>query len=158
MRRRLLLLALVITASCGVLGIDDGTPRILEVAPYKGSCYEHIIMVREEDIDAPLADGSSVRRTLQRVLSKLPVAPGATFELIVPPHWLDPAGAGRYVLLLGPEEVACDTGQSCTELAGAVEAGDRVLLVLSYAPPPGAPFEVIAWTKCTGDAGPCTTS
>jgi len=189
MRKRALLVLILLTPACGILGLDGTTTRTLEVAPYKAGCtglfptlclqvrevgqsdflnlfetpigfdyewgFHYVISVKEKELDEVPADASSIRRTLERVISKTPVEQGSTFELLVVAEGLVPANGSRYVLFSGPEEVECSSSLSCEGLADFLESGDRVLLSLRFPAISGEPFEIVEWQPCESLFGSC---
>ena len=75
-----------------------------------------VIEVEERTVDPAPVDGSSIRRTLRRVLSRTPEPADATFELFVLATGLEAVGGGRYRVYSGPDVVACDGGATCAGL------------------------------------------
>ena len=116
---------------------------------------EYLISVEEQEMENPPADGSSIRRHLDGVLSKTPMPPGSTFELLVEAEVLQPEGASRHLLFRGPEEIECSSSPRCAELAASIAGGVRTRLLLRYPTRSGEPFQVIDWTACDSTFGPC---
>jgi hypothetical protein len=119
--------------------------------------FEYLISVDEVQVDNPPADGSSISRRLGSVLSKTPVPPGSTFQLLAAPEGFQPIGDSRYLLFHGPEEIECSPGPRCTGLATSIADGVRALLLLRYPPTPGEPFQVVDWMACNSLFGPCVS-
>jgi hypothetical protein len=117
--------------------------------------FEYLISVEEEELDEVPADASSIRRRLDRVLSKTPVTPGSTFELLVAPQGLQPSGDSRYTLFSGPEQIECSIGPPCAELAALIASEVRTLLRLEFPAVLTDPFVLVGWTVCTNPFGPC---
>ena len=117
--------------------------------------FDYVIEVEEHDVENPPADGSSIRRVLREVLSKVPVASGSTFELTLGGGGLRPLGQDRYSLFAGPETAVCAGTLACDELAGLVR--DERWLQVGFAHPeePGLPFLITGWTRCPEEHGPC---
>ncbi len=116
--------------------------------------YEYTIAIEERENPRPPLDGSSIVRTLDRVVTKTPAAAGTTFSLNVPSEWVVAADAERFALLYEPVTMTCEG--DCTGLEDASSSTSGVVLDLRFSGAPGSAYELLAWRPCeVVGAGAC---
>lgn len=114
------------------------------------------IVVEEEEIDPPLLDVGSIRRTLVRVESRDTVPSDTTFTLQVPGRWTFVNDAGDYYIGMPTDAFTC-AGAVCGGLDAALDDEDgSVLITLSLPDSTGAPLEVVSWTPCSAPWPQCS--
>lgn len=119
--------------------------------------FTYVIRVEEKELDEVPADASSIRRTLDRQLSRTPVAPGTTFEITIPAELLSAAGPRLYDLQSESLELQCPEELPCEELATLVTAKARLGFTLAFPDPAGDPLVIQSWQECE-PFGPCEGS
>lgn len=108
------------------------------------------VVVTERDI-TPVADGSSIERTLDRVVSEEEAA-GEEFELTLtdPRARVEVVVAGTTWRFYGAREMTCAQPLECGTLATLLDSDTRLRLHLEHPPEPSDPLIVHGWE----DAGP----
>lgn len=121
------------------------TPRGFDYA--WGFTYE--IRIEEHEVSNPPADGSSIRRELEQVLSMEQVAPGTEFTIFLT------AAEGRVqetapglFRFYDTRDFACGPDTDCAALSAAVAAGARIQFRFAHPADPGAPLGVLTWGVC----------
>ncbi len=102
-----------------------------------GVRYE--LIVRTDPVTNAPADSSSIRYTLESVVSETPVTADATFEITIPPSVIQQAADGSYSVL-GELNFVC-SGLGCELLPDLLTATDPIALVMRYPTEAGAAFE-----------------
>lgn len=118
--------------------------------------FDYLIRVREREIENPPADGSSIEVTLESVLSRVPVARGSRFELVVVTEpGLQRTEPGFWFLYNGPESLMCPQESACDELQKLIDTHERLRFTLEFPSVAGHPFVVVDWAACRDAFGPC---
>lgn len=117
--------------------------------------YSYVIVVAERRRDELLADASSITRRLDGVVSRTPVSPGTTFELVLAAEGLRPLGDSRFGLFSESVELTCSEGANCLELEDAALGEAYLRLTVAFGDEPTASMEILAWEPCSGPSGPC---
>lgn len=118
--------------------------------------FNYVIVVEEREIENPPADGSSIERTLERILVRTPVAVGTEFDLLVVTEpGLVPLQAGRWELYHGPEVVFCEPAAACDGLDDAIATHPRIRVRLRFPAVPTREFAIVGWSPCAEEFGPC---
>lgn len=120
--------------------------------------FDYVIVVEESQIENPPADGSSVRRRLERQVSKEPIVPGTQFDLTTPPTFLTMEAPGRYNIASETRELLCPETLACGELDTQIQAGTRLAFTLSFGDEPRDPIDIVAWAICSDDDYPVCSS
>ena len=117
--------------------------------------HEYVIVVKERPRDELIADASSVVRTLDRVASMTPVAPGTTFEILVAAEGLRPSGTDSFTLFSEPVTIECVIAVDCADLATSLPSAMLARLTLRFPAGPGGALELLDWTVCAAYSDPC---
>ncbi len=117
--------------------------------------FEYVIEVEETPIEEPPADGSSIRRSLERIVSRTPVEAGSSFVLSPPTAALTPLDSAQYSLFHEPAAIRCTTAEQCAELEATRMGVVRVFLRLAHPELPGDPLVLLGLEPCTQEFGPC---
>lgn len=107
--------------------------------------FAYLIRVEERELDEVPADGSSIRRTLDRLLSRTRVPPGTVFTVTIPSGFLATSAPGRYDLPSESLELQCLEPADCTELDSLVAEESRVHLALAFPESPDSPLLIQSW-------------
>jgi hypothetical protein len=112
--------------------------------------YRYNLEVVDRRIANPPADGSSIRTSLRRVLSKERVPSGTDFALIL-------TGGAERVVEVAPNryrfyddaEFVCSSGEACENLQPQISAGARVRYFLEHPAQATDPLVLRSWQVCT---------
>ena len=116
--------------------------------------YRTVIRVEETPVDNPPADGSSIRRVLVRVLSRVAVEPGTSFDLRLSSEAFTRLGPDRYEVFNGEVVVRCLSEADCDALESVQVAAPELALALAHPARPGDPMDLVSFTACER-FGPC---
>jgi len=116
--------------------------------------FEYVIVVEEKERHELIADASSIVRRLERERSRVPVAEGITFELLLASTWLEAATDTTVTVAREPLQLKC-ADLSCDEFLDSTRLTPRTLLTLRFPGIPGAPLEILDWRVCVDALGPC---
>ena len=108
----------------------------IEGFEYK-SGFIYTLSVEKENITNPPADGSSIKYTLNKILSKEEVAPETTFEILLkskqisdPPSFVTGDLSSSYKIM---DEIEIDCEDLCEDLSVKLENEDKILGVFKHA-------------------------
>lgn len=115
--------------------------------------YVYRIIVEEKVVANPPADGSSIRRTLRKVVSKERVAAGTRFEVILTAAdgRVEAVSLHRY-RFYSEAEFEC-VEMRCDDLAALIENGGRAKYLLAHPADDGQPLQVMGWEACDMSPG-----
>ncbi|NNK64327.1 MAG: DUF4377 domain-containing protein [Gemmatimonadetes bacterium] len=106
------------------------------------------IVIEEETIANPAADGSSIRRSLVRVEDRRTVPADSIFTLVVPGGTTSEPAAGTHRFHFAPEAFVCSGRGDCRDLATALAGNDAVEVTLVLGETANAPFRLVDWRAC----------
>lgn len=118
--------------------------------------FEYVIVVVEEPREDSSADGSSISRRLDHVVSSSAAPTGTTFELVVTSTWLFPVDEPGLAVSGQSIELDCaDVG--CGALLHAAHTAPRIAISLRFTQNASGPVQVLGSRVCKEPSGPCTT-
>ena len=114
--------------------------------------FNYVIEIEVSDIENVPADGSSIRRSLKRIVARNRVPDDATFEITLTSAEgrVRSVGEDSYEFFFGAGEFVCPIGVECDELAMAISEERRIAYRFRYGMP-GEPFEIERWASCPAE-------
>jgi len=110
--------------------------------------FTYVIVVKETPVDEVVADGSSIRRTLDHVVSKEPVAAGTPFTMLVwnQENFVTEPSPGRFILQ-NEREFVCAAPLDCEGLRAALAASTWVEYDFEHPERSTDPLALVAWRE-----------
>jgi hypothetical protein len=108
--------------------------------------FTYVIVVNEAELDEVAADGPSIRRTLNNVVSKEPVDPGTSFTMLVlnESDFVTEVSPGLFSLQ-DEREFLCEAPVDCAGLRAALADGLWVEYDFHHPVSPTDPLKLVEW-------------
>ena len=111
--------------------------------------FSYTLLIEEHAVKNPPADGSSIRRTLLRVLSKEAVEVGSTFEIALTTgknHRITEKGDGVFEFY-GERTFICSANSLCDELSQLLQQASRYVFTFEHPASSDQPLILHNWRE-----------